>query len=86
MGVGYLVQEADTVIQLEPTSAAPWAREMIGAEAVRMRALAANARKYAAKHPLARQASNYVAEAYEEAAVLLQRRQEGINPAKERTA
>lgn len=69
-----------TTIQLETTSAAPWAREMIGAEATRMRALAVNARSYAIKHPLARQASNYVAEAYEEAAVLLQRRLAGINP------
>lgn len=76
----------DKVIQLEPTSAAPWAREMIAAEAVRMRALAANARKYAEKHALARQASNYVAEAYEEAAIALQKRLVGINPAQERTA
>lgn len=74
------------MIQLEPTSAAPWAREMIGAEAVRMRALAANARKHGAKHALARPAANYTADAYEEAAILLEKRLAGINPPKERTA
>jgi hypothetical protein len=74
------------LIQLEPTSAAPWAREMIGAEAVRMRALAANARKHAQKHALARPAANYTADAYEEAAILLEKRLAGINPAQERTA
>jgi hypothetical protein len=72
------------MIQLEPTSAAPWAREMIAAEAVRMRALAGNARKYAEKHAMARQASNYVAAAYEAVAVELQKRLAGINPMKEK--
>lgn len=68
------------MIQLEPTSAAPWAREMIAEEAVRMRGLEGKARKYAAKHALARQASTYVAEAYAEAAILLEKRLAGINP------
>lgn len=53
---------------------------MIAEEAVRMRGLEARARKYADKYAMARQASTYVAEAYAEAAILLERRLAGINP------
>lgn len=74
------------MITLEQTTAAPWASANLAQEALRLRGLIAILRKRAATQSLARQAANYVADAYEEAALLLERRLAGINPAQERTS
>jgi hypothetical protein len=69
------------VITLDPTSA-QWAREAIGEEIVRLRGMAAGARKRGEKMSLARPVCNYLAEAYDEAAIALERKIVGINPNK----
>lgn len=67
-------------IQLEPTSAAPYARACIAEVALDLRAQAAEQRKRVHRLPSTRQAGNYIADAYEEAAILLEKRLQGINP------
>lgn len=74
------------MIQLEPTSAAPWARASIAEVALDLRARAAAVRKRVERLPSTREAGRYIADAYEEAAILLEKRLQGINPQKEPTA
>jgi hypothetical protein len=72
------------MIQLEPTSAAPWARASLAEVALELRGRAAATRKRVERLPSTREAGNYIAEAYEEAAILLEKRLAGINPNTER--
>lgn len=72
-----------STIQLEPTSAAPWARASIAEKAVELRTSAAAVRKRVERLPSTRQAGNYIADALEEAALLLEKRMVAINPSQE---
>lgn len=65
---------------LEPTSAAPWARAEIAEEAIRLRAKMVAMRKKASGYAVARPPANYVADALEEAAILLEKKLAAINP------
>jgi hypothetical protein len=68
------------VIQLEPTSAAPWAKNGLQELHDDLRAKAVKLRQRGAGHLPIRQAANYVADAYDRAAAVLRKAHAEINP------
>lgn len=67
-------------MMLEPTSAAPWAKNSLATEADDLRKKAVACRKRGGQHVLIKPAADLVANAYERAAAVLVEEMKRINP------